>query len=45
MNKVVLVDDHVLLRNGLANLIESFGDYKVLFQANNGKDFIAKTQS
>ena len=40
MNNVVLVDDHVLLRNGLANLIESFGDCKVLFQANNGKAFI-----
>ena len=42
MPNVVLIDDHVLLRNGLANLIESFGDYKVLFQANNGKDFIEK---
>ena len=42
MNNVVLVDDHVLLRNGLANLIESFGNYKVLFQANNGKAFIEK---
>lgn len=39
MSNVVLVDDHVLLRNGLANLIESFGGYKVLFQANNGKAF------
>jgi len=39
---VVLVDDHVLLRNGLANLIESFGNYKVLFEANDGKDFIQK---
>ncbi len=38
--KVVLVDDHVLLRNGLASLINSFGGYKVLFEANNGKDFI-----
>ena len=42
MSNVVLVDDHVLLRNGLANLIESFGDYKVLFEANNGKVFIEK---
>jgi len=38
--KVVLADDHVLLRNGLASLISSFGGYKVLFGANNGKDFI-----
>jgi len=39
---VVLVDDHVLLRNGLANLIESFGNYKVLFEANDGSAFIKK---
>ena len=37
---VVLVDDHVLLRNGLANLIRSFGEYAVLFEAHNGTDFI-----
>ena len=42
MQTVVLVDDHVLLRNGLANLIESFGDYKVLFEADNGEHFISK---
>ena len=42
MSNVVLVDDHVLLRNGLANLIESFGSYKVLYEANNGKAFIEK---
>lgn len=45
MQKVVLIDDHVLLRNGLANLIESFGDYKVLFQANNGEEFIEKLKA
>jgi DNA-binding NarL/FixJ family response regulator len=37
---VALVDDHVLLRNGLANLIRSFGEYSVLFEAGNGNDFI-----
>jgi len=40
MANVVLVDDHVLIHNGLANFIESFNDYKVLFVADNGKDFI-----
>jgi DNA-binding NarL/FixJ family response regulator len=39
---IVLVDDHVLLRNGLANLIESFGNYRLLFEADNGKHFIAQ---
>ncbi|HVZ95302.1 MAG TPA: response regulator transcription factor [Chitinophagaceae bacterium] len=42
MIKVVLADDHILLRQGLANLIEDFGNYKVLFQADNGKDFLEK---
>lgn len=42
MSNVVLVDDHVLLRNGLANLIESFDNYKILYEASNGKAFIEK---
>ena len=37
---VALVDDHVLLRNGLASVVKSFGEYGVLFEANNGKHFI-----
>lgn len=38
--KVALVDDHVLLRNGLASLVKSFDDYTVLFEADNGQHFI-----
>ncbi|HYC29741.1 MAG TPA: response regulator transcription factor, partial [Chitinophagaceae bacterium] len=41
---VALVDDHVLLRNGLASLVKSFGEYTVLFEANNGKHFIEQLQ-
>ena len=41
MAKIVLTDDHVLLRNGLAELVKSLG-HTVLFEADNGKDFIAK---
>jgi DNA-binding NarL/FixJ family response regulator len=37
---VAVVDDHVLLRNGLANLIRGLDSYAVLFEADNGKDFI-----
>jgi two-component system invasion response regulator UvrY len=40
MKKIILVDDHVLLRNGLCNIISSFPGYSVLFEADNGKDFI-----
>src|SRR5687768_16580655 len=37
---VVLIDDHVLLRKGLAALIRSFDTYDVLFEAANGREFI-----
>jgi DNA-binding NarL/FixJ family response regulator len=36
--KVALADDHVLLRRGLANLIDSFDEYTVVLQADNGLD-------
>jgi len=41
MPKLILVDDHVLLRNGLAELLKSIG-HEILFHADNGKDFIEK---
>ena len=37
MNAVALVDDHVLLRQGLASLVNSFDGYHVIFEADNGK--------
>jgi two-component system, NarL family, invasion response regulator UvrY len=40
MASVALVDDHILLRNGLATLIETFPEFFVTLQAKNGKDFI-----
>lgn len=39
---IALVDDHSLLRNGLASLITSFGDFNILFEADNGKDMQQK---
>jgi two-component system invasion response regulator UvrY len=39
--KIALTDDHVLLRNGLASLLEDL-DYQVLFEADNGQDLIRK---
>lgn len=35
---VGIADDHSLLRNALANLINNFDGYSILFQADNGKD-------
>jgi two-component system invasion response regulator UvrY len=43
-DSVAIVDDHILLRNGLANLIRGLETYAVLFEANNGKDFIKQLQ-
>lgn len=48
MNKniigIALVDDHALLRNGLASLIQTFEGYAVLFEADNGKEFIQQLE-
>ncbi len=41
MANIVLVDDHILLRNGLAGLVKSLG-HTVLFEADHGKDLIEK---
>jgi two-component system, NarL family, invasion response regulator UvrY len=40
--KVAVADDHILLRNGLAQLINSFDGYKVLIEADNGKHLLDK---
>jgi DNA-binding NarL/FixJ family response regulator len=36
--QVIIADDHVLLRNALARLINTFEGYSVLSEADNGKD-------
>lgn len=41
MANIVIVDDHVLLRNGLAGLLKNQG-HTILFEADNGQDFIEK---
>jgi two-component system invasion response regulator UvrY len=40
--RIVLIDDHVLLRNGLSGLLHNSGNFNILFEADNGKDFISK---
>ncbi|MBR2648536.1 MAG: response regulator transcription factor [Sediminibacterium sp.] len=42
MKKIALVDDHLLLRNGLAVVINSYEGYRVVFEAGNGIEFIQK---
>jgi DNA-binding NarL/FixJ family response regulator len=41
---IALADDHVLLRNGLANLLREI-EYDVLFEADNGEDFLKKLKT
>ncbi len=43
MATIALADDHILLRNGLATLIKSFG-HEILFEASNGDDLIKALQ-
>jgi two-component system, NarL family, invasion response regulator UvrY len=42
MRSIALVDDHTLLRQGLAGLVNSFEGYEVAFEADNGKQFIER---
>lgn len=42
--KIAMADDHVLLRNGLANLLKDL-DYDVVFEADNGNDFLQKLKT
>ena len=39
------MDDHVLLRSGLASLIRGFGEYEVVFEACDGKDLIRQLKN
>jgi two-component system invasion response regulator UvrY len=43
--KVAMADDHVLLRNALASLIDSFGDCRVIHQCNNGKELTERVKT
>ena len=38
--KVAIADDHALLRKGLADLIDSFGSFRVIMEAGNGMELI-----
>ncbi len=39
---IAVIDDHQLFRKGLIHLINLFPDYKVLIEADNGREFINK---
>ena len=37
---IALIDDHTLVRKGVAELINGLGDYKVVQQAANGREYV-----
>jgi DNA-binding NarL/FixJ family response regulator len=43
--KVALADDHVLLRDALAFLVNSFTDCQILFTATNGQEVVDKVRA
>jgi two-component system invasion response regulator UvrY len=43
--RIALADDHILLRNALAALINGFENCKVIIEANNGLELIKSIQS
>lgn len=45
MIKIMLVDDHEMVREGIKQLIEFDGDIKVIAQASNGEDCLKLLQS
>ncbi len=42
---IALVDDHILLRQGLASFIRTFPQYEILLEADNGADFLARVKN
>ncbi|TRZ42572.1 response regulator transcription factor [Robertkochia solimangrovi] len=42
MKTIAIVDDHLLFAESLQKLVESFDEYKVIFHATNGKQFIGQ---
>jgi DNA-binding NarL/FixJ family response regulator len=43
--KVALADDHILLRDALASLINTFENCRVIFTASNGKEAVEKIKN
>jgi DNA-binding NarL/FixJ family response regulator len=40
MNKILIVDDHVLFREGMRNIIQHWGDFEIVGEAANGLEAI-----
>lgn len=42
---VVIVDDHLLFAQALENLVNTFDNFKVLYQVNNGRELLTHLES
>ena len=40
MISIILVDDHVIMRDGLRNLLKEESDFKIIGEADNGRDAV-----
>lgn len=40
-NTICIIDDHKIVRQGLKELLEKLGDYEVIYEFDNGEDFLA----
>jgi DNA-binding NarL/FixJ family response regulator len=43
--RIIIVDDHTLVSNAIADLIEGFETYEVIHQVGNGKELLEKLQN
>ena len=43
--KLILADDHILLRDALAPLIDTFDEFKVIAVAGNGEELITTIEN
>ncbi len=41
---VAIVEDHNIVRKGIIEIVQSFGDFNFVIESDNGKDFISKYQ-
>ena len=44
-HSVVIVDDHILLAQAIASLVNSFEDFKVLYFCKNGKELLTQLKN
>jgi two-component system, NarL family, invasion response regulator UvrY len=42
--KTAIADDHTIVRKGVIELINAFGDFEVVIEASNGRDLIQKIE-